>query len=65
MSDKSVVGLVEEWQTGFYLVIGSIIAGTIFAYLLSPIQPPYGGLLGFLSGIVVAFLAFSYYLYGN
>ncbi|WP_323192686.1 hypothetical protein [Halostella sp. PRR32] len=65
MTEKNAVELVEQWQTGFFFVIGSALFGALLATLLSSIKPPVGGLIGFFGGVALAFLAFSYLSYGR
>jgi hypothetical protein len=65
MSEKTIVDLIEEWQTGFFLVLGAALVGFCTAVLLSSLGSPVAGLVGFAGGAILAFLAFSYLLYGR
>lgn len=64
MAERTMVDLIEDWQTGAALVLLVAIAGVASAFAL-PLEPPYGPILGFLGGAVLAFLALSYLLYGR
>ena len=65
MSEKTIVDLIEEWQTGFFLLLGAVFVGFCTAVLLASVSSPVGGLAGFAGGAILAFLVFSYLLYGR
>jgi precorrin isomerase len=65
MTEKGLVDLVEEWQTGFFLVVGSVAVGFLAAFALGQLDVPYAVVLGLLGGTAAAFLAVSYLLYGR
>ena len=65
MPEKSIVEFVEEWQTGFFLVIGTVLVGVLSGALAASAFGPPGFLFGLVGGAVAAFLAFSYLLYGR
>ena len=65
MSDTSRASLVEEWQTGALLVIGSIVVGVILATVGGSVSGQLGAIAGFILGPILGFLAFSYLLYGR
>ena len=65
MSDTSRASLVEEWQTGALLVIGSVVVGVILATIGGSVSGQFGAISGFILGPILAFLAFSYLLYGR
>jgi hypothetical protein len=63
MAEKSVVDLVEEWQTGAFLILGSALAGGVLAVASGASGTT--ALLVFGGGAVLAFLVLSYLLYGR
>ena len=67
MAEKSVVDLIEEWQTGFFVVLGSaivgILSGLVVGSLVGGSGP--GFVLGFIGGLILSFLAYSYLRYGR
>lgn len=65
MSEKTGVGFIEEWQTGFFLVLGTAFIAFSAGILVSSLTSPLGGLIGFVGGAILAFAAFSYLLYGR
>lgn len=65
MSEKSTVELIEDWQTGAFFVIGSILIGVIVAVIGGSVGGLIGAVAGFLGGTGLAFLALSYLLYGR
>ena len=65
MTDRSVVDLIEDWQTGFFVVVGSAAVGMVVGLLLRSVAGPPGFLLGILAGTVLGFLAYSYLRYGR
>ncbi|UVE51275.1 hypothetical protein KU306_05160 [Haloferax larsenii] len=65
MSEKTAVEFIEEWQTGAFLIIGSVVAGAFSAVALGPYETLAGVLFVFFFGAVFAFLGFSYLLYGR
>lgn len=65
MAEQNVVGLIEEWQTGAFLVIGSALVGAVSGSFLGSLESGNLGLVGFFAGAVLAFLSFSYLLYGR
>jgi hypothetical protein len=65
MTDRSVVDLIEDWQTGFFVVVGSAAVGMVVGLLLRSVAGPPGFLLGILAGTVLGFLTYSYLRYGR
>ena len=57
--------LVEEWQTGAFLLLASALAGFVAASALGRGLSSDLALPGFAGGAAVAFLALSYLLYGR
>lgn len=65
MSEKTGVDFVEDWQSGFFLVLGTAFVAFSAAILVSSLTSPLGGLVGFVGAAILAFAAFSYLLYGQ
>lgn len=65
MAEKSVVDLVEAWQTGFFILVGCLLAGVLTALALGELDVPYGVPVGFFGGAVAAFFLVSYAIYGR
>ncbi|MFB6179161.1 MAG: hypothetical protein ABEI77_05495 [Halorientalis sp.] len=66
MTEKTVVDLVEEWQTGAGLLLVSAVVG----FLVGAVLVPSTGsalvfLVGFFAGAILTFLTLSYLLYGR
>jgi len=59
MSGDRIVEFIEDWQTGFFLVL--VVAGVAGLRLAGP---P-GFFAGFLGGVGLSFLAYSYLRYGR
>jgi hypothetical protein len=65
MSESStVVGFVERWQTGAFLLVASALAGFLAGALGGEVGAPFA-LAGFAVGSVTTFLVLSYALYGR
>lgn len=65
MSERTLVDFIEEWQTGAFLGIGTILSGVILSIILFSFNVPFGRVIGFFGGAALAFLSFSYLLYGR
>jgi hypothetical protein len=65
MGEKSMVDFVEEWQTGFFLIIGSVVFGIFTAFVVRPYTIPRITFLSFFGGGIVGFAILSYLLYGR
>lgn len=65
MSNKSVADLVEEWQTGSFFVISSVVIGLIVAVIAASVAGTAAGFAGFIVGAIGGFFAMSYILYGR
>lgn len=64
MAEKNIVEFIREWQTGFFLIIGTLLASVGSAIILKPLIP-FGVLIGGISGAIIGFLTISYILYGD
>jgi len=65
MADRSVVDLIEDWQTGFFVVVGSAVVGVLVGLALRSVAGPPGFLGGIVVGTVLGFLGYSYLRYGR
>ncbi|MFC7046956.1 hypothetical protein ACFQH6_17505 [Halobacteriaceae archaeon GCM10025711] len=65
MAEKSTVDLIEDWQTGFFLILGCAVVGLLVGAIVSSFLGPPGFFLGFLGGGILAFLAYAYLSYGR
>ena len=65
MADRSIVDFIEDWQTGFFVIIGSAFLGLVVGMVVGSIIGPVGFIPGFLGGVIVAFLAYSFLRYGH
>jgi hypothetical protein len=65
MSGRSLVEFIEEWQTGFFLVIGVAVVGVLVGLAVRSVTGPPGFFAGFLGGVLGAFLAYSYLRYAR
>ncbi|WP_265111059.1 hypothetical protein [Halosolutus halophilus] len=63
MSKKTVVEFIEEWQTGFFIMLSSLIAGSIGGFLFGQVE--LNTIVGFGVGFLLMFLSASYVLYGR
>lgn len=64
-STKSAVEFVEEWQTGFFLIIGSAVGGFATAIVFASFLEAPNNMVGFFSGAILTFVALSYLFYGT
>jgi hypothetical protein len=65
MADRTVVDLIEDWQTGFFVVVGSAVVGVLVGLALRSVAGPPGFVLGIVVGAILGFLAYSYLRYGQ
>ena len=65
MSERGIVGFIEDWQTGFFVVLGSAVVGVLFGIGIRSVIGPPGFLIGFVAGMVLGFLSYSYVRYGR
>ncbi|MFC7113832.1 hypothetical protein ACFQH2_00935 [Natronoarchaeum sp. GCM10025703] len=65
MAEKSGVDLVEEWQTGAFLIFGSTVLGFVLGGVGAVLGGQIGGVSGFIGGAILGFLLLSYILYGR
>jgi len=60
MAEQSLAGFVERWQTGAFVVFGSVFGGIVAAVILVRLVGPAIGVAGFFAGALAAFAAISY-----
>lgn len=65
MTERTTAELVEEWQTGAFLLLASAFAGFVAASALGRRLSSDLTLLAFPGAAAVTFLALSYLLYGR
>mgnify|MGYP000654590191 CR=1 FL=1 len=65
MTDRSIIDLIEDWQTGFFVVVGSAVVGLLVGLAVRPVAGPPGFILGIVVGTLLGFLAYSYLRYGR
>jgi hypothetical protein len=61
---ETVVELIEEWQTGAFFVLASVLVGAVVATSLGRFGPLYG-VGGLIGGCLLTFVTLSYLLYGR
>lgn len=66
MSGESTADLLEEWQTGAGLILGSALGGAVIGGLAAMRQPgSLVGVGGFVIGGVLTFVLLSSVFYGS
>lgn len=67
MAEQSVVDFIEEWQTGAFLIVLSVVVGVLSVVGLGSVLPssPVVILGVFLVGTIVAFVGTSFIIYGR
>ena len=65
MAERTVVDFIEDWQAGFFVVIGSAAVGVVAGVALRSLLGPPGFPLGFAGGGLLAFIAYAYLRYGR
>jgi hypothetical protein len=65
MADRTVVDLIEDWQTGFFVVVGSAVVGVLVGLALRSVVGPVCFVLSIVAGTVLGFLGDSYLRYGR
>ena len=67
MAEQSAVNFIEEWQTGAFLIVLSVIVGALSVIGLGSVLPssPVVILSVFLVGTIVAFVGSSFIIYGR
>jgi len=61
------VDFIEEWQTGAFLIVLSVVVGALSVIGLNSVLPsdPVVILAVFLVGIIIAFVGSSFIIYGR
>lgn len=65
MTDRSIVDLIEDWQTGFFVVVGSAAVGILVGLVGRSVAGPPGFVIGIPVGTILGFLAYSFLRYGQ
>jgi hypothetical protein len=67
MAEQSTVDFIEEWQTGAFLIVLSVVVGALSVIGLGSVLPssPIVILGVFLVGTIAAFLGLSFIIYGR
>ncbi|MDS0293297.1 hypothetical protein [Halogeometricum luteum] len=66
MVEKGVVDLVEEWQSGAFIVFGCVAVAVVLGVSLARVFGSTAlGVVGFFGGGVLSFFLFSYLSYGR
>jgi hypothetical protein len=65
VSDRSIIDLIEDWQTGFFVVVGSAVVGVVVGLVARSFVGPPGFVIGIPVGTILGFLAYSYLRYGR
>lgn len=67
MAEQSGVEFIEEWQSGAFLILLSVVVGAVLVIGLGSLLPssPVAMLGVFLIGGIAAFVASSYIMYGR
>lgn len=65
MAERTLVDLIEDWQTGALFVFGSVLIGAVLGWVLATEGSVYLGFGGFVVGTVLGFLLLSYLWYGR
>ncbi len=67
MTDQSAVDFIEQWQTGAFLIVFSVVVGALSVIGLSSALPsaPVGIVAVFLVGTTAAFVGLSFIMYGR
>ena len=67
MTEQSVVDFIEEWQTGAFLIVLSVVVGVLSVIGLVSVLPSSPAVIlgAFLVGTIVAFVGSSFIMYGR
>ena len=67
MAEQSTVDFIEEWQTGAFLIVLSVVVGALSVIGLNSVLPsaPVVILAVFLVGTIIAFVGSSFIIYGR
>ena len=65
MSEQTAVELFKEWQTGAFLLVGSTVVGFVVGSIGGSAVGFQTAVVGLIGGTLLAFLTFSFLLYGR
>lgn len=65
VAETSIVNFIEDWQTGFFVILGSAVVGIVLGIVVGSLIGPSGFLIGFVGGGILAFLLYAYLRYGR
>lgn len=67
MAEQSTVDFIEEWQTGAFLIVLSVVVGALSVIGINSVLPssPVVTLGVFLVGTIVTFVGSSFIIYGR
>ncbi|WP_152041073.1 hypothetical protein [Salinigranum salinum] len=65
MSSSSLVDFIEQWQTGFFLLVGMLVVSVGAGIAARSVVGPPGLVVGMLVGALAVFLGYSYLRYGR
>lgn len=63
VTNETAVEFIEEWQAGFFFIIGCFVGGVSGSFLFA--QLDWNAVVGFVLGVGFVFLGASYVLYGR
>lgn len=65
MSERTIVDVIEDWQTGALFILVSVLIGAVLGWFFASESSVYLGVGGFAVGSLVTFLVLSYLVYGR
>lgn len=65
MAERTIVNLIEDWQTGFFVILGCVLAGVLVGLAGQSQFGVPGFAAGLFGGTILAFLAYAYLRYGR
>jgi hypothetical protein len=65
MAERTLVDLIEDWQTGFFVILGCVLAGALVGIATRRVFGAPGFVVGLFGGTILAFVAYAYLRYGR